>query len=738
MAKARAAVIGAPSLVGQALMRVLENNQYEVAGTYATRPTDGLSQLDIRDPSAVRDYFDRIRPEVVFLTAAATNVDYCEDHPEETFRTNVEGAKNVAREVGRCGCKLVYYSTDYIFDGKNGPYDEDAQGCPVSVYGKSKLAAEKAVQEIVEDHLILRTTVVYGWDRRSKNFAMQLYQRLQAGMPMQAPEDQFGNPTLVDYLAEASVRLVEQKTKGIVNVVGRDLLSRFEFGKALARVFELDPEMITPVSTASLKQRAQRPLRGGLKIEKLNRLLGTEAMSIEEALKRLRRQWRGDAQITYVKAERKGESARVAGEIFDRVKRYYELVHQERRFVPFKTPISYAGRVFGEKEMISLVDSALDFWLTLGPYGDLFESKMRSFFGARDFVLVNSGSSATLLSVACLMPRDLEGHLEKGDEVITPAVTFPSTLAPIVQNGLIPVLVDAEVGTYNINPHLIEKAISSRTRALVIPHTLGNPCDMDVICDVARRHHLFLIEDACDALGSTFRGKLVGSFGEIGTLSFFPAHHITMGEGGGVIINSSRFSKVARSLRDWGRDCWCAPGESNTCTKRFGWQLGDLPEGYDHKYIYSHIGYNLKPTDLQAAIGVVQADRIPEFVEKRRQNFSKLYHALEPYQDFIILPRLDPRSQPAWFAFPITVKNRVSKRALVQWLETAKIETRAVFGGNILRQPGYANIECRVAGELTQSDIIMRDTFFIGVYPGLTAEMMDFMIVRLQSFFAQL
>jgi len=336
------------------------------------------------------------------------------------------------------------------------------------------------------------------------------------------------------------------------------------------------------------------------------------------------------------------------------------------------------------------------------------------------------------------MAHDLEGHLEKGDEIITPAVTFPSTLAPIVQNGLIPVLVDAEVGTYNINPYLIEKAISPRTRAIVIPHTLGNPCDMDVICDVARRHHLFLIEDACDALGSTFREKLVGSFGDMGTLSFFPAHHITMGEGGGVIINSARFSKIARSLRDWGRDCWCAPGESNTCTQRFGWQLGALPEGYDHKYIYSHIGYNLKPTDLQAAIGVVQAERIAEFVDKRRQNFLKLYQALEAYQDFIVLPRLDPRSQPAWFGFPITVKNGVSKRELVQWLEAAKIETRTVFGGNILRQPGYANIECRISGELTQSDVIMRDTFFIGVYPGLTQERVDFMIERLKSFFTQL
>ncbi|MEE9569833.1 MAG: lipopolysaccharide biosynthesis protein RfbH [Candidatus Binatia bacterium] len=738
MGSRSAAVIGASGLVGQALLRVLENNQYEGTGTYATHPADGLISLDIADASAVYDFFRHIQPRTVFLTAALTHVDYCEDHPEEAFQTNTEGTKNIAKEAARSRSKLVYYSTDYIFDGKNGPYDEEAQPCPASNYGKSKLEAEKAIQEILEDYLILRTTVVYGWDRRSKNFAMQVYQKLQAGIPMQVPEDQVGNPTLVDYLAEASIRLVQQETRGIVNVVGKDLLSRSEFGKALARVFGLDPELITPVPTASLKQRALRPLRGGLKIERLSQLLGTEAMSLEEALKRLRRQWSGDIQITTTKKERSGEPARIAGEIFDRVREYYELVHKEKKFVPFKTSVSYAGRVFDEREMISLVDSALDFWLTFGPYGDRFEKKMRDFFGARDFILVNSGSSANLVAIGSLMAPELEGHLEAGDEVITPAVTFPSTVAPILQNGLIPVFVDAEVGTYNINPHLIEEAISPRTRALLIPHTLGNPCDMDIIGDIVRRHDLFFIEDTCDALGSTFRGKLVGTFGDIGTLSFFPAHHITLGEGGGVIMNGAKFSKIARSLRDWGRDCWCAPGESNTCTKRFGWQLGSLPEGYDHKYIYSHIGYNLRPTDLQAAIGVVQADRIPEFTEKRRKNFLRLYQAMEPYQEFIILPKLDSRSQPSWFGFPITVKHGVSRRELVQWLEAAKIETRSVFGGNILRQPGYSNIRCRVHGELRQSDIIMRDTFFIGVYPGLTPEIMDFVIDRLRAFFGRI
>ncbi len=737
MGKLKAAVIGASGLVGQALMQVLESNQYEVAGTYGTQPLPGLTPLDLGDGDGIREYFGSLKPRVVFLTAAMTNVDYCEEHPEETFRINSEGARRVAEEASRAGSELVYYSTEYVFDGENGPYDEEAKPSPVSVYGKSKIEAEKAIVETLEEHLIVRTTVVYGWNRRSKNFAMQLYQKLQGGVPMQVPEDQIGSPTLVDYLAEASVRLVQQEARGVVNVVGRDLLARTEFARALARLFGLDPRLIVPVSTADLKQRARRPLRGGLKTEKLAGLLGTEAMPLEEALKRLRRQWRADSQVTYAKTERSGSAARIAGEIFDRVRQYYEIVHKEKEFIPFRTPVPYAGRVFDEREMISLVDSGLDFWLTLGPYGDRFEQKMRGYFGARDFVLVNSGSSASLLAVSALMADDLEGHLGRGDEIITPAVTFPSTLAPIVQNGLIPVLVDAELGTYNINPQLIEGAISPRTRALVIPHTLGNPCDMEIICELARKYRLFLVEDACDALGSTFGGRLVGSFGDLGTLSFFPAHHITMGEGGGVVVNSAKLSRIVRSLRDWGRDCWCAPGESNTCTKRFGWELGDLPAGYDHKYIYSRIGYNLKPTDLQAAVGVVQAERVTEFAERRRENFLRLYRALEPYQDLVILPRRDSRAEPAWFGFPITVQNGVSKRELVQWLEAAKIETRSVFGGNILRQPGYARMQHRVFGDLTQSDRIMRDTLFIGVYPGLTPEMVDFMIERLKGFFAQ-
>ena len=320
--------------------------------------------------------------------------------------------------------------------------------------------------------------------------------------------------------------------------------------------------------------------------------------------------------------------------------------------------------------------------------------------------------------------------------MITPAVTFPTTLAPLVHGGIVPVFVDCEVETCNIDPSLIEDAISPKTRAVMIPHTLGNPCDLEIIGDIVRRHALLLVEDCCDALGSTFDGRLVGTFGDLATLSFFPAHHITMGEGGGVIVNSGRLSPIVKSVRDWGRDCWCAPGESNTCGKRFGWQLGELPCGYDHKYTYSNLGYNFKPTDMQAAIGVAQMDRLPAFVEARRSNFQKLYHGLESYADRLILPRWHPRAEPSWFALPITVQGGVSRRELVHWLEHANIETREVFGGNILKQPGYIGIPMRQGGTLERTDRIMRDTFFIGVYPGLTDEMIAYVLDTFAAFFA--
>jgi CDP-4-dehydro-6-deoxyglucose reductase, E1 len=388
-------------------------------------------------------------------------------------------------------------------------------------------------------------------------------------------------------------------------------------------------------------------------------------------------------------------------QILDLVRRYYAVAHQRPEFEPGRTRVSYSGRVFDEREMVLLADSALDFWLTSGPYADKFERRMRQFFDCRDFLLVNSGSSANLLMLSTLCAPDLvnnlrgegPGPLQPGDEVITPAVTFPTTVAPIIQNRLVPVFVDCEVGTYNINPGLIEAAIGPRTKAIFVPHTVGNPCNMEIIPEIARRRNLWLLEDGCDALGATFSGQLAGTFGAMSSLSFYPAHHITMGEGGGVAINAFGLQKTAKSVRDWGRDCWCDPGKSDTCGKRFEWQLGELPCGYDHKYIYSNIGYNLKVTDMQAAIGLAQADRIDEFVEARRRNFRHLQKGLKDWQEYLILPKIDPRANPSPFGFPITVREGVDRGKLVRHLENAQIETRLVFGGNIVRQPGFLNIE---------------------------------------------
>jgi CDP-6-deoxy-D-xylo-4-hexulose-3-dehydrase len=505
----------------------------------------------------------------------------------------------------------------------------------------------------------------------------------------------------------------------------------------VARALTLDPDLVVPTPTAALDQPAARPLEGGLRTERLRELIDTEPMPLDEALKRLRRQWRASTYVASGPRPAPSEADELKQDILAKVRDYHALAHAAKPFVPGETRVMYSGRTYGADELVNVVDAGLDFWLTLGPYGDLFERQLAAYVGCRDAVLVNSGSSANLSMVMAMMSPHLPRPLQRGDEVITPAVTFPTTLAPIVQCGLVPVFVDCELGTYNIDPALLEAAISERTRALVIPHTLGNPFALDVVTELAREHELFLLEDSCDALGATYDGKRVGTFGELASLSFYPAHQMTMGEGGAVLVNHARYQRIVRSVRDWGRDCWCAPGESNTCGKRFGWQLGELPAGYDHKYVYSHVGFNLKPTDLQAAIGLAQLQRVPEFVDARRRNFATLYRGLEPFADRLILPVSDPRAEPSWFGFPITVTESVSRQSIVRWLETANIETRSVFGGNILRQPGYRDIEHRVAGTLERSDQIMRDTFFIGVHPGLTDEMLAYVIERFESFFAR-
>jgi CDP-6-deoxy-D-xylo-4-hexulose-3-dehydrase len=422
------------------------------------------------------------------------------------------------------------------------------------------------------------------------------------------------------------------------------------------------------------------------------------------------------------------------------VKKYYLLKHSKKKFIPGKTPIHYAGRVFNEKEIISIIKSALDFWLTTGPLTYKFEKLLRNFIGSKYAVFVNSGSSANLLAVSSLMSPLLgDRKLKAGDEVITVATGFPTTLNPIIQCGMIPVFVDIDLKTYNINIKSLKKAISSKTKAIFLAHTLGNPFDLKQIIKIAKKHNLFLIEDCCDALGSKYNGKMVGSFGDISTFSFYPAHHITCGEGGACVTNDYNLWRAISSLRDWGRDCFCQASESNKCGKRFSGVYGSLPYGYDHKYVYSHIGYNLKPTEMQAAIGIEQFKKLPFFCQRRKKNFELLFEGLKKWKDFFILPKIIPNCEPVWFAFPITLKENInfSRTELTRYLNKNLIETRNLFAGNIIRQPAYQKIKYRKVGDLKNTDYVMNNTFFIGLYPGITKEMINYMLEKIEEFIKQ-
>jgi CDP-4-dehydro-6-deoxyglucose reductase, E1 len=420
--------------------------------------------------------------------------------------------------------------------------------------------------------------------------------------------------------------------------------------------------------------------------------------------------------------------------ILEQVRQFYAAELSPRPFVPGETPVQVAGRVFDAEDLTYLVDAALDFWLTSGRFAQEFESSLARTVGVRHAMLVNSGSSANLLALAALTSPSLgERQLQPGDEIITTATSFPTTINPILQNGLVPVFLDVEPlenGTYNLDTRFLEEALSPRARGVMLAHTLGNPFNLDAVTAFVKEHNLYLIEDTCDALGAQYRGRTVGTFGQLATVSFYPAHHITMGEGGAVLTNAPTLKKLVESFRDWGRDCWCLPGEANTCGKRFEWQLGELPYSYDHKYIYSHIGYNLKATDLQAAIGVAQLKKLPHFIEVRRRNFQLLKAALQRWEKFLILPEATAHSEPSWFGFPLTVREDApfTRQALIQYLEERQIHTRLLFSGNILRQPAYRAIQRRVIGDLAQADRVMAQTFWVGVYPGITLEMVQYVI----------
>jgi CDP-4-dehydro-6-deoxyglucose reductase, E1 len=417
-------------------------------------------------------------------------------------------------------------------------------------------------------------------------------------------------------------------------------------------------------------------------------------------------------------------------QVFAAVLDFYQFKFAHKQFIPGQTYVPVSGKVFDEQELVKLVDSSLDFWLTTGRYAAEFEQRFAEWIGVKHCLLVNSGSSALT------SPKLGDKRLQPEDEVITVAAGFPTTVNPIFQNQLVPVFLDINLSTYDIDTNQLEAALSDRTRAIMVAHTLGNPFNLEAIMAFAQKHDLWVVEDNCDAVGSVYQGQKTGTFGHLSTVSFYPAHHMTMGEGGAVLTSDSRLKKIVESVRDWGRDCWCPPGIDNTCNKRYGWKLGELPDGYDHKYTYSHVGYNLKMTDMQAAVGVAQLDKLPDFIEKRRHNFEFLHQNLQDLQDVLTLPAKTPNSEPSWFGFLLSIKADApfTRNQLVQHLEEQRIGTRLLFGGNLVRQPAYKDLSYRVVGNLANTDRIMESAFWLGLFPGLTEEMLTYIVSTIRFF----
>lgn len=426
-------------------------------------------------------------------------------------------------------------------------------------------------------------------------------------------------------------------------------------------------------------------------------------------------------------------------EIVELSKRFFHKNHKNI-LIPGESYIPPSGKILDGEDMANLIDASLDMWLTSGRYGEEFEREFSKLFGIKHCALVNSGSSANLVAMTALTSHKLgDRRLKPGDEVITVAAGFPTTVAPIIQNGLVPVFIDVNLGTYDFNEEIIEEAISSKTKAIFMAHTLGNPFNLNKVMELADKYNLWVIEDNCDALGAKYNGKFTGTFGHISTYSFYPAHHITMGEGGAVLTKDSKLFNIIRSIRDWGRDCICPPGRDNICQNRFTQKHGELPKGYDHKYVYSHLGYNLKVSDMQAAIGVSQLKKVNGFIEKRNSNYEMLQSGLENLSEYLILPEPTINSEPSWFGFPITVKENISRRELIEYLEGNKIGTRLLFAGNLLKQPLFTenNYKYRVVGELTNTDTVMNSTFWIGVWPGINKDCIEYVINKFQEYFSK-
>jgi len=429
----------------------------------------------------------------------------------------------------------------------------------------------------------------------------------------------------------------------------------------------------------------------------------------------------------------------IRNEILSLVNNYSDINFKQKDFIPGVSEVPVSGKVIGALELKNMVEASLDGWLTTGRFNEKFEKKLANFLGSKCLLTVNSGSSANLIAFSTLTsPKLKERAIQKGDEVITVAAGFPTTVNPIIQFGAIPVFIDVKIPTYNINESLVEEAITKKTKAIMLAHTLGNPFNVKKIKEICDKYNLWLIEDSCDALGSKFNNQNVGTFGDLATLSFYPAHHITMGEGGAVFTNSKKLERIAESFRDWGRDCYCEPGKDNTCNKRFGWQLGDLPFGYDHKYTYSHLGYNMKITDMQAACGLAQLERLEKFIISRKENFNFLYKNLKHLEEFLILPEAEKNSEPSWFGFPLSLRknNKFNRNEIIKYLNDNKIGTRLLFSGNLIKQPYMKDVNFKVQGELKNTDFVMENTFWIGLYPGLYKEHLEYSANKIKNFFS--
>jgi CDP-4-dehydro-6-deoxyglucose reductase, E1 len=429
---------------------------------------------------------------------------------------------------------------------------------------------------------------------------------------------------------------------------------------------------------------------------------------------------------------------KIKNAILDLVDNYSEINFKNIEFIPGVSEVPVSGKVIGNLELKNMVEASLDGWLTTGRFNEQFEKKLASFLGIKCLLTVNSGSSANLIAFSTLTsPKLKERAIQKGDEVISVAAGFPTTVNPIIQFGAIPVFIDVKIPTYNIDEHIVEEAITKKTKAIMLAHTLGNPFNVKRIKEICNKYNLWLIEDSCDALGTKYNGQNVGTFGDLATLSFYPAHHITMGEGGAIFTNSKKLERIAESFRDWGRDCYCEPGKDNTCNKRFGWQLGNLPFGYDHKYTYSHLGYNMKITDMQAACGLAQLESLEKFIKKRKENFNFLYENLKDLEDFLILPEAEENSDPSWFGFPLSLKesDKYNRNDLVQNLNKNKIRTRLLFSGNLTKQPFMKNVNYKIHKSLDNTNFIMNNTFWIGLYPALQKDHLNYVTTNIKKFF---